>query len=564
MGYQVLARKWRPQTFEAVVGQGPVTRTLLNALLRGRIAHAYLFAGPRGVGKTTTARLLAKGLNCAGPKAGEPCNACPACREIAEGRSLDVIEIDGASNRGIDEVRALRENVRYAPSRGRYKVYIIDEVHMLTEPAFNALLKTLEEPPPHVVFVLATTEPRRIPPTILSRCQRFDFRPIPPGEIVAALEAILGQEQVACQAEALPVIARAAEGSLRDALSLLDTALAYGGGQVRADELLRLLGSGGAEAVAAFIRALLARDAAGALQGIAGAAGEGHDLALLSAEATESLRRLLLLRLLPSPPPELAPQEVEALEALGPETSVDDLLLLVKGLVEAEAEMRRSPHPRIDLEVAAVRLCRRPSPTAIETVLERVEAAETRLRQMGIRETPRPGPVQPDLLGAEPPRPPSPRPPAPGPAGPGPQPSPDASALPNPPAEASSAGRGPAALRERWRQVVAEVSGQKPTFGHILAEAEVVGEEEGRLLVHLPNGNAFTREQLEHRANRQLLHKAVQQVFPEVREVAFVPADPRRGATPSPLAHPAVRAAIELFDGEVLTIRPPGPGEEEA
>src|SRR5438093_9301219 len=194
--YQVLARRWRPLTFEAVVGQAPIVRTLRNALARERIAHAYLFAGPRGVGKTTAARLLAMGINCERrPAEGPvPCAACDPCREIVAGRALDVIEIDGASNRGIDEVRTLRENARYAPARGRRKVYIIDEVHMLTEPAFNALLKTLEEPPAHVVFVLATTEPRRLPATILSRCQRFDFRPIGAAEIMTALRRVADAE----------------------------------------------------------------------------------------------------------------------------------------------------------------------------------------------------------------------------------------------------------------------------------------------------------------------------------------------------------------------------------
>ena len=253
MSYQVLARRWRPLTFDAVVGQAPIVRTLRNALAQERIAHAYLFAGPRGVGKTTTARLLAMGLNCEGPRAGGavPCATCEPCREVAAGRALDVIEIDGASNRGIDEVRTLRENTRYAPARGRRKVYIIDEVHMLTEPAFNALLKTLEEPPAHVVFVLATTEARRLPPTILSRCQRFDFRPIAGTEIVEALRRILEKEKGPAdvvEPDALRLLARAADGSLRDALSLLDTALAYGEGQVGVRTVEELLGSGGAEA----------------------------------------------------------------------------------------------------------------------------------------------------------------------------------------------------------------------------------------------------------------------------------------------------------------------------
>jgi DNA polymerase-3 subunit gamma/tau len=248
VSYQVLARRWRPLTFEAVVGQAPIVRTLRNALAQGRIAHAYLFAGPRGVGKTTTARLLAMGLNCeGGPGGGGPCAQCEPCREVASGRALDVIEIDGASNRGIDEVRALRDNARYAPARGRRKVYIIDEVHMLTEPAFNALLKILEEPPAHVAFVLATTEARRLPATILSRCQRFDFRPIAGTEISEALQRILAEERMpadAVEPDALRLLARAADGSLRDALSLLDTALAYGEGRVSARTVEELLGSG--------------------------------------------------------------------------------------------------------------------------------------------------------------------------------------------------------------------------------------------------------------------------------------------------------------------------------
>jgi DNA polymerase-3 subunit gamma/tau len=237
--YQVLARKWRPQAFDAVVGQDAITRTLRNALGAGRIAHAYLFAGPRGVGKTTTARLLARALMCPDRQGAEPCERCPVCEETRAGTAVDILEIDGASNRGIDEIRTLRENVKYAPARGRYKVYIIDEVHQLTEAAFNALLKTLEEPPAHIVFVLATTDPRDIPATVLSRVQRFDFRPIPPDTLVARLESILREEKIDFEPAALPQVVRAAEGSLRDALSLLDTAIAYGNGRVLGQRNLR-------------------------------------------------------------------------------------------------------------------------------------------------------------------------------------------------------------------------------------------------------------------------------------------------------------------------------------
>ena len=324
MSYQVLARRWRPLTFDAVVGQAPIVRTLRNALAQERIAHAYLFAGPRGVGKTTTARLLAMGLNCERSRAAGavPCAACEPCREVATGRALDVIEIDGASNRGIDEVRTLRDNARYAPARGRRKVYIIDEVHMLTEPAFNALLKTLEEPPAHVVFVLATTEARRLPPTILSRCQRFDFRPIAGAEIEAALRRILEDEKVpggAVEPDALRLLARAADGSLRDALSLLDTALAYGEGRVGARTVEELLGSGGAEAAWALAEVLVRRAAPDALQRIADAAAGGLDLALLCQETMEVLRRALLLVVTGSPGPDATMDETARLRALSSE-----------------------------------------------------------------------------------------------------------------------------------------------------------------------------------------------------------------------------------------------------
>jgi len=582
MSYQVLARRLRPLTFGAVVGQGPIVRTLRNALARERIAHAYLFAGPRGVGKTTTARLLAMGLNCerASGEVG-PCAACEPCREVVAGRALDVIEIDGASNRGIDEVRALRENARYAPARGRRKVYIIDEVHMLTEPAFNALLKTLEEPPAHVVFVLATTEPRRLPLTVLSRCQRFDFRPIGAGEIAATLQRILeeeGAQRAAARVEpdALRLIARAADGSLRDALSLLDTALAYGEGQVSTRAVRELLGSGGDEAAWGLAEALVRRAAGAALAGVARAAEDGLDLSLLGQETLEVLRRALLVRVLSGPPPELTADETERLAQLGEAGpgGVEDLLLLVKGLLDAEAEMRRSPHPRVDLEVAVVRLCHRPSPEAIETVLARLEAAEARLRGYGPAVDARAAPVQADLLGprTEPVAtrpPPLPRPGAArGVAKMSPSPGIDRGAGPPSPPRAGVAAPGPSApgspsaLHAAWRQIVAEVTRIRPTLGHLLAEAVVVSEDEGRLTISVPNGNAFTQDQLRNPSSRELLVETARRVRPEVRDVVFTTEAAAGGGGGPAADHPVVQAAMELFNGEVTAVRPASPRVE--
>jgi DNA polymerase III subunit gamma/tau len=567
--YQVLARRWRPLTFEAVVGQAPIVRTLRNALARQRIAHAYLFTGPRGVGKTTTARLLAMGLNCeretAAAEAPGPCAACEACQEIVAGRALDVIEIDGASNRGIDEVRTLRENVRYAPARGRRKVYIIDEVHMLTAPAFNALLKTLEEPPAHVVFILATTEPRELPATILSRCQRFDFRPIAVAEIAGGLRRILDEEvarggtAVSAEPDAVTLIARAAGGSLRDALSLLDTALAYGEGRVSTEAVRELLGSGGEEAAWGLAEALVRRDAAEALRRIDHAAGEGHDLGLLGGDALEILRRAMLAATLGASPADLTPEEGRRLGALA-ERGSEDLLLLLKGLVDAEAEMRKSPHPRVDLEVAAVRLCQRPAVQTIEGLLERLERAEAHLRGYGSGAPAPAAPPQGDLLASgEPGRPARPAPAPRPPLSPRAAPPQLAERRPPPPAPAPP---DPAPSAEGvWPRIVDEISRLRPMLGHKLAEAVLMSDDGSRLTVSLDNGDPFTQDMLKQ--YRQQVLEVARRVRPGLREVQFTnaAAPPAAAGTPA-TSHPTVQAAVELFEGEVTDVRPRGRAPE--
>ena len=297
MAGQALYQKWRPRTFDEVVGQNHVVSTLRNALTSGRIHHAYLFAGPRGTGKTTMARLLAKAVNCLAPEDQRPCNECTICQAVNEGRLIDLIEIDAASNTGVDDVRELRERVGFRPNEAGYKVYVIDEVHMLSTSAFNALLKTLEEPPPHAIFVLATTESHKIPETVVSRCQRFNFRRIPIDEVVERLEWIAEQEQIPADRDGLTIIARQATGSMRDAESLLDQLASYDEKGITVAEVRAALGTGASEALIQVADALSRGDVALGLDVINTAVDEGADPRQFARQMVEHLRALLLLRM---------------------------------------------------------------------------------------------------------------------------------------------------------------------------------------------------------------------------------------------------------------------------
>jgi DNA polymerase-3 subunit gamma/tau len=603
--YQVLARKWRPQVFDAVVGQDPVTRTLRNALASGRVAHAYLFTGPRGVGKTTTARLLAKALACTARTGTEACGACPSCQDFTSGAPVDVMEIDAASNTSVDDIRTLRENVKYAPARGRFKVYIVDEVHMLSGAAFNAFLKTLEEPPAHVVFILATTDPKKIPATVLSRCQRFDFRPIPPELLTASLTRILEQEQVPFEPGALPVLIRAAEGSLRDALSLLDTAIAYGEGKLDEASVARLLGSSSPVHVRGFVSALLAGDAAAALEAVDRAASAGEDLGALCREAIEMTRRLLVLKVAAGAPfADLTPAEAAELRAAAEPASPDELIYVLRAFLDADMEMRRSPHPRVELEIAAVRATRRPQPQAIETLIGKLEEAETRLRQMPpvAGGAARPVVVQETLLDARP----SPAPASPGSRAGGAAGSVSASAA-NPAASTPSTSRAPSApmaarpeppasrrvpeldpepealidsaaadidegdagaastgdLETAWERVVGEVLKRKALLGSVLQHASPLRVEQGVLTLAL-QASGFHREMLNDRGNKELINEAVQRHVASARrfELDTNAATPTGGG--GARNHPAVQAALNAFQGEVVAVRPRSPEEGES
>ena len=363
MDYQVSARKYRPGTFDDVIGQPHVVQTLVNSITTKRIAQAYLFSGTRGVGKTTVARILAKALNCERGPTGTPCGTCSNCLEIAQGTSVDVMEIDGASNTSVDDVREIRENVKFAAFRGKYRVYIIDEVHMLSNSAFNALLKTLEEPPPHVVFIFATTEIHKIPATILSRCQHYNFRRIARTEIIERLRHVVNQDKIVIEERSLMALARASEGSMRDGLSLLDQAVAFGGKAIVHTDLEALLGAVPHELVHAMIQAIMAQESAAALRVLAQLLDQGHDLRAYCAEVVEYLRNMLVVSVVTSPQEwqglieasaeDLAQMAIDA-QAFSPEP-LQELFAI---FTQAEDSLRLSAHPRFVLETAAVRATR--------------------------------------------------------------------------------------------------------------------------------------------------------------------------------------------------------------
>ena len=367
MSYQVLARKWRPQTFEDVVGQSSITQTLSNAIRLGRIGHAFIFSGSRGIGKTTTARILAKALNCEQGPTAEPCNVCRHCTEITSGIAMDVVEIDGASNRGIDEIRELRENVKYSPATTRFKVIIIDEVHMLTREAFNALLKTLEEPPEHAKFILATTEAHKVPVTILSRCQRYDFRRIDPATLAGFLREICDKESIKVQDATLEVLARMADGGVRDSLSLLDQVISFSGQEIDHEQTMALLGRIDPELLFDVFRSIAAGTGTQALIRFGEYIDSGGDEAVFNRELMEMTRDLMALKM-EAPSHHNIPDDIPGL------FSYDQLDRMFKVLLDQEQAFRYTEHPRLLMDVALVKMSRIRSLVPLEEILGRLQS----------------------------------------------------------------------------------------------------------------------------------------------------------------------------------------------
>ena len=376
MSYLVLARKYRPLTFDDVSAQEHVTTTLLNALASDRVSHAYLFTGPRGVGKTSTARILARAVNCLDPQGHNPCNKCARCIEITEGRSLDVIEIDGASNRGIDEIRDLRERVDYAPSSSKYKIYIIDEVHMLTTEAFNALLKTLEEPPGHVIFIFATTAAQKVPATILSRCQRFDFKAVPVAKIVECLQAVTSAEGLQFPLDVIEMIARKAGGAMRDALSLLDQVTAFCGNEATLEKASQVLGVFDTELFFALSDIVTARDSAAALAFVERLTDEGIDLVEFYRELAEHYRNLTVFKIggQAADTAEVPPSAAERYREVSSTLALEDLIRALQLIMGFEESFNYTTQQRICMELLLIRLTIMENSVNIVDLISRLES----------------------------------------------------------------------------------------------------------------------------------------------------------------------------------------------
>jgi DNA polymerase-3 subunit gamma/tau len=385
MEYLVLARKWRPQSFENVVGQDHIVQTLRNAIAHNRIAHALLFGGPRGVGKTSVARIMAKAVNCDTGPTDNPCNQCHNCREITDGTSIDVREIDGASNRGIDEIRELREYLKFAPVASRYKIYIIDEVHMLTREAFNALLKTLEEPPAHVIFIFATTEVHKVPATILSRCQRYDFRRVSPRQIAESLRKIAAAENIQVSDKGLKWIAAAGDGSMRDAQSIFDQVISYAGYDIADSAVEEILGLTDRRFFLSLSGAVFAGDAGTCLKIIDQVYYAGIDMKVFYQMLLAHFRNLFLIKIVGADRDvlELTADELAELSAQTDNVSQENLQRLLDILMAEDEPMRRSTTPRLNLEATLVRMAHLPPLIPIDDILGRMEELEKRLTPSG-------------------------------------------------------------------------------------------------------------------------------------------------------------------------------------
>jgi DNA polymerase-3 subunit gamma/tau len=542
VSYRVFARKYRPQTFDEVVGQEHITRTLQNAVASNRLAQAYLFVGPRGIGKTSTARILAKALNCVEGPTTTPCGVCDACREITEGRSLDVIEIDGASNNGVENIRDLRDNAAYAPARGPFKIYLIDEVHMLSTGAFNALLKTLEEPPPHVKFIFATTEAQKLPATITSRCQRFDLRRIPAKAIARHLAFIAGKEKIDLDPAAADAIARGAEGGLRDAESMLDQMVAFCGTRITAADVMDVFGFTAMETVTALAERIFDHDATGALAIVSEQSEAGKDISRLTAELISHLRDLLIT------------------QATGAPTSIPQgkLLDLIDHFSETESRMKWVSDKKLQLDVAVIKALHLLDETSLTDVIETLAS----LREGGDLPAPAGKPAEP--------RRPVTKSAAPAQKSRVEEAKPEAA-----PASGEDPDAAAVSAIEAWESVAAQFAKESMIRFGWLRDGVFERFESNELVVRFPHASREASESIFMEKGRKDIEKALGQTLKlpvritlEFEEAAPLPpeVEPYPVETPEPPATPPqpgpvddyrndpfIKKALEIFKGRLQT-----------
>ncbi len=565
--YLVLARKWRPQTFESVVGQEHITRTLQNSIANQRIGHAFLFIGSRGIGKTTTARILAKALNCeaADGPTPNPCGECENCTTIAAGNCIDVMEIDGASNNSVDDVRQIRENVRLVPSRSRYKIYVIDEVHQLSASAFNALLKTLEEPPEHAVFVLATTEAHKVPATIISRCQRYDFRRVGMEGITRLLRQILDAEQITCSEEALYAIARAADGGIRDSESILEQLISYCGKEITYQDVFDVLGLVDWNVMHGLARAMLEQDVAAQLKIVEDVVVAGKDLSQFVQDILHYLRNLLVCKTAnPKGLLALPDEDIAAMQATAKQFTLTSLIRLVEQFAELSKDFDSQLAQRIALEALLIRLSKVSVEVSVDAVLEKL----AQLGAGGIGTLPAgdapPGTVTRSVGAAAAVTPKAVR-----------------ERPPLEPESAEPAGKPrrvtvtPDTMVDHWQRIAEAISGGSLKLGIALAHGRPVAIDGEELVVRFPEDQGNSMALVDQREHREIVRAALGETttnltswrmdaWQEIQELES-PGDPRRAPlagghvsaeeAETALQNPHVAKVMEVFRGRIVEIK---------
>jgi len=520
MSYTVFALKWRPKNFEEIIGQDRIVATLRNAIEKNRISHAYLFAGSRGVGKTSTARILARALNCKEGPTAQPCGTCSSCIEISQGRSLDVIEIDGASNRQIDDIRSLRENVKFSPVSGKFKVYIIDEVHQITSDGFNALLKTLEEPPPFVKFIFATTHPHKLPPTILSRCQRLDFRRISTMEIVGQLEKITRAEKIAIDPEVLSAIAKSSDGSLRDAESILDQLVSFSGGKVSLKDAITVLGIVEQDTLFGVTEKIIQKDAKGILEAFNHVVDEGKEISVFLSHLIEHFRNLMIAKVtradrqLIDMPQEACDRLLKQSEAF----SLEEIFGVFTTLVTTQEMSKRMESLRIPLEISLVKLTHDKKLSGVQ--------APSHFHQPRHSESAPPTPHAKSasvVLREDNPEP-----------------------APKNPAVSVSLEE----VRGAWRRVIEDIAKTKMSVATYLGEGNLVKLENNVLTVSFPRNYSLHKESLEKKENKALIEKALLTLFNSEVKVCYFLTE--KVMERKEEEHPFIKSALDTFNGRVI------------